>query len=114
MLYTIISVVIVALAGAILGYINSRANKRRDERLERMERANRQRHQENVSIREADRELLLMSSKVTELLARKYNGEGFNGELKEAEDELKATRSKVQSLTRHIFYEHMEGVNSDD
>ena len=113
MITTIITGSMVAIVGAILGYINSRANKRRDKRLERMERANIQRHKENVAIREADRELLLKSSKVTELLARKYNGEGINGELQEAEDDLERTREKLQSLTRHIFYEHMEGVRHD-
>lgn len=103
----IITTILTALIGGIFSFLFARLNKK----LDRMNAAQRKRHEENIAIREADRELLLKTSAVTELLARKQNGEGVNGDLKDAEDDLKDTREAVQKLTHHLLIEYMEGMD---
>lgn len=103
----IITTILTALIGGIFSFLFARLNKK----LDRMNAAQKKRHEENIAIREADRELLLKTSAVTELLARKTNGEGVNGELEDAEDDLKDTREAVQKLTHHILIEYMEGID---
>ena len=98
----ITSTIITAVIGGIFSFLFARLNKK----LDRMNAAQKKRHEENIAIREADRELLLKTSAVTELLARKQNGEGVNGDLKDAEDDLKDTREAVQKLTHHILIEY--------
>lgn len=101
----ITTTIITAVLGGVFSCLFARLNKK----LDRMEDRNKRRHEENIAVREADRELMLKTSTVTEMLARKYNGEGLNGDLSEAEDELKATREAVEKMTRRIFVEYMEG-----
>lgn len=67
---------------------------------------NDKRHQEQVDLAVKERELLLATAKTTELLARKFDGEGINGELHEANEELKKEREELQDFTREKFYEH--------
>ena len=107
MITVITTTIITAVIGGVFSFLFARLNKK----LDRMNAAQKKRHEENIAIREADRELLLKTSAVTELLARKQNGEGVNGELEEAEDELKDTREAVQRLTHHILMEYMEGID---
>lgn len=66
---------------------------------------NDKRHQEQVDLAVKERELLLATSKTTELLARKIDGEGINGELHEANDKLKKEREELQDFTRQGFYD---------
>lgn len=96
-----------AVIGGIFTFIFARLNKK----LDRMEKRAAKRHSESVAIREADRELLIKTSKVTELLARKQNGEGINGDLEDAENELQETRAAVEKVTQHILFEYIEGVD---
>lgn len=108
MMITVITTTITtAVIGGIFTFIFTRLNSK----LDHIEEANKKRQSENVASREADRELLIATSKVTELIARKINDEGVNGELKDAEDELEQTRTAVQKITQHIFFEYMEGVD---
>lgn len=51
-----------------------------------------------------DRELQLANANVTELLARKIDGEGINGELHAAADDLKNKREAVESHTREQYF----------
>lgn len=104
MITIIITTIITAVIGGIFTFVFTRLNKK----LDRMEERNKKRHEESIAVREADRELLLKTSAVTELLSRKYNNEGINGELEKAEDELQKTRETVEKMTRRIFLEHME------
>lgn len=107
MITIITTTITTAVIGGIFSFLFARLNKK----LDRMSAAQKKRHEENIAIREADRELLLKTSAVTELLARKTNGEGVNGELEDAEDDLKDTREAVQKLTHHILIEYMEGMD---
>ena len=67
---------------------------------------NDKRHKEQVDLAVKERELLLATAKVTEILARKIDGEGINGELHEANEELKKEREELQGFTREKFFEH--------
>lgn len=51
-----------------------------------------------------DRELQLANAKVTELLARKIDGEGINGELHAAADELTSRRDAVERHTHEQYF----------
>ena len=106
-----ITVITTTITTAVIGGIFSLLFARLNKKLDHMNAAQKKRHEENIAIREADRELLLKTSAVTELLARKQNGEGVNGDLKDAEDDLKDTREAVQKLTHHLLIEYMEGID---
>lgn len=75
-------------------------------KLQEHKHTNDERHREQVELAVKERELILATAKTTELLARKYDGEGINGELHEANDELKEERENLLDFTREKFYDH--------
>lgn len=95
----------VALIGVLLGTAQNKIHKK----IDALQKEHEKHHKENVKTREGDRELLLATSDVVGKLARKYNGEGINGELKEAEDKLQKIRDDVTKNTRHVFFDYLEG-----
>lgn len=105
MITIITTAIVTAIIGGVFGVLFGRINRK----LDTIEEQNKKRHEESVKSRECDHELLLATATVTEMLARKFNDENVNGELKEAEDELEKTRKEVERMTRHIFYKHLEG-----
>lgn len=105
MIHELITGAILLGIGAIFSIVEYKAHKK----IDRIENGQRTHHEENVKSREGDRELLLAVSEVVENLSRKLNGEGINGELKKAEDELAGIRERIQKDTRHIYFKHLEG-----
>lgn len=57
-----------------------------------------------VAGRIKDRELQLASAMVTELIARKIDGEGINGELHTAAADLTEKRQAVEDYTQEQFF----------
>lgn len=104
MITIITTTIITAVIGGIFSFFFTRFNRK----LDKIEEHNQQRHEENIATKEADHELLLATAEVTELMARKWNGELVNGELEEAEEELRRARQDLDKLTRKIYYKHLE------
>lgn len=57
------------------------------------------------------RELQLANAKATELIARKIDGEGINGELHDAAENLTEKREAVENYTREQYFRHLGGNN---
>ena len=105
MITGIITGAAVAAIGVLFSIVEYKAHKK----IDRIENGQKTHHAENVKAREGDRELLLATSEVVEKLARKLNGEGINGELKDAEDTLAEIRENIIKNTRHVYFKHLEG-----
>lgn len=75
-------------------------------KVQRNQKLNDKRHDEQVELAIKERELLVATSKTAELLARKIDGEGINGELHKANEETKLKRKKLQDFTVERFFDN--------
>lgn len=104
-----IGTIITTAIGGLIGILLQRLFKK----VDKMEEEQNAHHKENALEREADRELVLATSTLTELLARKLSGEGINGQMEDAINEVAEKRDTVQKLTRRAYFEYLEGVKND-
>lgn len=74
-------------------------------KVQKNQKVNEKRHAEQVELAIKERELLVATSKTAELLARKIDGEGINGELHKANEETKIKRKKLQDFTVEKFFD---------
>ena len=73
-------------------------------KLQENKKDNDQRHKKNIEAAVKDRELIMAMTAVTELIARKIDGEGINGELHEAVDDLISKRKAVEQFTQVEYF----------
>lgn len=74
-------------------------------KMQQHQKKNEERHQEEVELAVKERDLLIATAKATEVLARKIDGEGINGELHEANEELKEKRENLEEFTTMKYYQ---------
>lgn len=91
-----VSIFCAVVSGIVLWKIQE--NKKQDEA----------RYRANVEAAVKDRELQLANAEVTELLARKIDGEGINGELHAAAERLTKRREAVERHTHTAYFEYKE------
>lgn len=65
------------------------------------------RHMELIEAQIAERELLHAIAEVTELHARKIDGEGINGELHKANEEIKSKRDDLRKIIEKRYFENL-------
>lgn len=74
-------------------------------KMQQHQKMNEERHQEEVELAVKERDLMIATAKTTEILARKIDGEGINGELHESNEELKDKRESLENFTTEQFYQ---------
>lgn len=97
----IVTIVITALVGAVVSFLVHRIDKR----VDKIDKDNQQRHEEQVKIRLAERELLLAEAHISALSARCIRGERVNGDLEKAERELETKDKALDAITQKLFVE---------
>lgn len=97
--------VVEGIIGGIVGILFYRIQKK----IDRMEADQTQRQREQVEIRTLERELLLAEADVSALTARCVRGEAVNGDLDCAFKNLTRKKNDLQSVTRKIALEYIEG-----
>lgn len=91
----LISIICSVISGIVL-YQVQRSRKLTDER-----------RAADIAAAVLDRELQLANAEVTELLARKIDGEGINGDLHEANMRLTAKREAVERHTTEQYFKRV-------
>ena len=80
-----------------------------EKKLGKLETENEHHHRESITMRTAEREVLLSVADTTILMAKKINDKNsVNGELEASVKELQEKKDHVQALTREIAYEYLE------
>lgn len=64
-----------------------------------------ERRQSDIGMAVKDRELQLATAELTEMLARKIDGEGINGELNAAAEKVSQKREAVEQFTQEQYFE---------
>lgn len=98
--------IITALIGGAVSFFFVLLNKKLDTIKTEQNEHHEEIHLNNI----ADRELLLSTAKVTELVARKFDGEGINGELSKATKELQDKQDAMIDIMKKGYYEHMSEI----
>lgn len=80
-----------------------------EKKLSKLETENEHHHKESITMRTAEREVLISVADSTILMAKKINDRNsVNGELEASIKELEEKKEHVQALTREIAYEYLE------
>ena len=80
-----------------------------EKKLSKLETENEHHHKESITMRTAEREVLISVADSTILMAKKINDRNsVNGELEASIKELEEKKERVQALTREIAYEYLE------
>lgn len=102
---TYIPVLITAIIGAVVAFLFARIEKK----IDQMESENDTHHKEQVTMRTAERELMLAIADTTMLTAKKVNNRtSVNGELEQSIKELDKRKKRVQELTHEFYFEHVD------
>ena len=87
-----------ALIGGLITFLFWKIEKK----IDHIEAENEQRHEEQINIRVAERELLIAEADISALTARCVRGEVVNGELEKAERTLAEKKKNIESLTLKV------------
>ena len=89
---------VLALIGGLITFLFWKIEKK----IDHIEVENEQRHEEQINIRVAERELLIAEADISALTARCVRGEVVNGELEKAEKTLAEKKKNIESLTLKV------------
>lgn len=102
-LVTILSCALTAVVGGIVSLFFFRIKKK----IDQMEKRGEQRTREEAEMRKREQELLLANATLNLVLAKKSRGVDVNGDLAEAENDLRIKQSAVQEFTRGLALSYM-------